>query len=93
MPDRQSIDWCRRIEAVSSAAGLHLPREVVDELASHLADVYQSECDAGRSDEDAMAVAERLLRDVSGSARDPSRHIASNQAHRTGAGAGQHMGG
>ena len=53
--------WRQAIEARARALGLRLASDVVDELLSHVADVYDSLRTEGESAEDALAEADRLI--------------------------------
>jgi predicted permease len=53
--------WRRAIEARAQLMGLRLAADVVDELLSHVGDVYDTLRAQGRSEADALAEADRLI--------------------------------
>src|SRR4051794_21418599 len=65
MPDDPVPHWRRLVEDALGEGGITLSADVVDELASHLADVYEAERRQGGSHVSALAAVDRVLRAAS----------------------------
>jgi hypothetical protein len=61
MPEHGPGEWKRLIRERSSARGRPLPEDVLEELASHVADAYDAESQRGGSEQDAVSAATRLI--------------------------------
>ena len=63
MPELRTARWKRQIEDRHGERGTVLSAEVTEELLAHLEDVYEAQREQGASDEEALAVTDRLVRE------------------------------